>query len=180
MKINFQVLQKTTRKPTTASPLEVFRVQRGQRYRFRVINSMSHVCPALLEIEKHSLLVIATDGSDVLPVPVDSLYSQPGERYDFVIEANQTGDQFLIRVKGVGYCSDLHLQQFAVLTYVDDYEAQTDPGIAFPQGEFPDYWREFGDGPVSLTNEQFTSKILTSDISTVTESPKRKLQQPGR
>lgn len=79
-----------TRKSTTRTPLEVFRVQYGKRYRFRVINSGSHVCPAVLEVENHSLLVIASDSYDVEPVEVDSLFSNPGERYDFVITANQS------------------------------------------------------------------------------------------
>lgn len=67
----------------------MFRVQAGQRYRFRFVNSMSHVCPALLEIENHSMEVIASDSYDLQPVTVDSLVSTSGERYDFVINANQ-------------------------------------------------------------------------------------------
>jgi FtsP/CotA-like multicopper oxidase with cupredoxin domain len=92
IKINavFLVEQKTSRRSTTGTPLEVFRVQRGQRYRFRFVNSMSHVCPVSLEIENHSLLVIASDSFDVQPVTVDSLVSTSGERYDFVIAANQS------------------------------------------------------------------------------------------
>ena len=65
-------------------------MQRGQRYRFRFVNSMSHVCPVILEVEDHSLLVIASDSYDLQPVAVDSLYSTSGERYDFVINANQS------------------------------------------------------------------------------------------
>lgn len=83
--------QRTTQRSITGTPLEVFRVERGQRYRFRFVNSMSHICPAVLEIEKHSLLIIATDSYDLQPVPVDSLVSTSGERYDFVLNANQTG-----------------------------------------------------------------------------------------
>ena len=36
------------------------------------------------------MVIIATDGAPVLPEPVDTLFSTAGERYDFVIEANQT------------------------------------------------------------------------------------------
>lgn len=52
---------------------------------------MSHVCPALFEVQNHKLLIIASDSFDLQPVRVDSFYSGPGERYDFVIDANQTG-----------------------------------------------------------------------------------------
>lgn len=45
----------------------------------------------ILEIEKHKLEVIASDSFDLQPVTVDSIYSNPGERYDFVVNANQTG-----------------------------------------------------------------------------------------
>lgn len=69
----------------------MFYVERGHRYRFRLVNSMSHVCPALLEIENHSMRIISSDSFDLQPVEIDSLISLPGERYDFVIDANQTG-----------------------------------------------------------------------------------------
>lgn len=55
---------------------------------------MSHVCPAVLEIENHSLLIIASDSYDLQPVTVDSLVSTSGERYDFVVNANATGGKF--------------------------------------------------------------------------------------
>jgi FtsP/CotA-like multicopper oxidase with cupredoxin domain len=78
----------------TNTPLEVFRVQKGQRYRFRFVNSLSHNCPAQLDIENHTLLMIASDSYDFKPVEVDSFLSTSGERYDFVLTANQTGGKF--------------------------------------------------------------------------------------
>lgn len=57
------------------------------------MNSFSHVCPAQLEIENHSLLIIASDGNHVRPVLVDTLVSTSGERYDFVVNANQHGGE---------------------------------------------------------------------------------------
>ena len=69
--------------------MEVFRVRRGQNYRFRFVNSMSHICPVVLEVENHSLLVIATDSYDLQPQRFDSFVSTAGERYDFVISAQQ-------------------------------------------------------------------------------------------
>lgn len=91
MVISLKQSQATTGRSTTGTPLEVFRVERGQRYRFRLVNSMSHVCPAVLEVENHSLLVIASDSYDLQPVAVDSLVSSAGERYDFILNANQSG-----------------------------------------------------------------------------------------
>lgn len=50
---------------------------------------MSHVCATAIEIEGHSLKVIASDSFDLQPVTVEKLISNAGERYDFVVEANQ-------------------------------------------------------------------------------------------
>jgi FtsP/CotA-like multicopper oxidase with cupredoxin domain len=53
------------------------------------VNSMSHTCPVILEVESHDLLIVASDSFDLEPVTVNSLVSTSGERYDFVINANQ-------------------------------------------------------------------------------------------
>ena len=82
--------QKATRRPTTATPLAVFRVEAGQRYRFRFINSMSYICPVQFGIQNHTLQMIASDSFDLQPVVVDFFVSTSGERYDFVINANQS------------------------------------------------------------------------------------------
>jgi L-ascorbate oxidase len=50
---------------------------------------MSHACPVVFEVENHNLLILASDSFDVQPVTVNSLVSTSGERYDFVINANQ-------------------------------------------------------------------------------------------
>lgn len=84
------IIDPIARRPTTETPLAVFRVQKGSRYRFRWVNSMSHICPAVLDVQGHSLQIIASDSFDLQPVTVDTLVSLPGERYDFVINANQT------------------------------------------------------------------------------------------
>lgn len=111
---------------------------------------MSHVCPIVLEVEKHSLLIIATDSYDVQPVSVDSLITSAGERYDFVINADRGGQEknFWIRIKAIGFCEELEIQQFAVLTYSHEPHFS----LAFPEQStrFPDYWTSFGTGPVRL------------------------------
>lgn len=84
----------TTRATVISTPLEVFRVRKGRRYRFRLINAMSHVCPVALEVERHSLRIIASDSFDLQPATVESLISNSGERYDFVIDADQSPGEF--------------------------------------------------------------------------------------
>lgn len=41
------------------------------------------------QIEKHQTMVISTDGGPVKPHTVDTLISISGERYDFVLNADQ-------------------------------------------------------------------------------------------
>lgn len=95
----------TTNSKSTSVPLEVFRVTKGQRYRFRLITSVSHACPVALEIENHSMLIIASDSYNLKPVTVNSLTMNAGERYDIVIDANQDGGKFF-RVGNLkfGFC----------------------------------------------------------------------------
>ncbi|KMQ94895.1 laccase 2 [Lasius niger] len=59
----------------TNTPLEVFTITSGRRYRFRMINSYGSVCPAQITIEGHTLTVIATDGEAVQPVQVNTIIS---------------------------------------------------------------------------------------------------------
>ncbi|HAA29205.1 MAG TPA: hypothetical protein DCE56_17760 [Cyanobacteria bacterium UBA8553] len=52
-----------------------------------------------LMLEKHSMIVIATDGGFVnTPYPVDSLLLAPGERYEVLVNFKQTGDFFLMNM----------------------------------------------------------------------------------
>lgn len=50
------ILDKVTRRPTKRLPIEVFRVIKGRRYRFRFVNSASHVCPMMLEVTTITIL----------------------------------------------------------------------------------------------------------------------------
>lgn len=45
------------------TPRAVFHVEKGKRYRFRVINAGILYCPIEISIEGHSLKVIASDGN---------------------------------------------------------------------------------------------------------------------
>jgi Multicopper oxidase len=46
-------------------------------------------------LENHKLLIVASDSYNLQPVFVDSLVSTSGERYDFVINANQSSGEIL-------------------------------------------------------------------------------------
>ncbi len=68
-------------------PLEVFTVQKGGRYRFRVIcTSMTY--GFRISIDGHMLNIISSDGHDVVTKTVESVVVFSGERYDFYITAD--------------------------------------------------------------------------------------------
>lgn len=113
------------------TPLEVFRVRTGRRYRFRLINAMSHVCPTSIEVEKHHMKILASDSFDLQPVTVESLISNSGERYDFVINATEDSGRFWIRVKGLGPCATREMEQFAILAY-DEFSPLEDLAFNYP------------------------------------------------
>nr|BCM26534.1 laccase-like multicopper oxidase 2 [Pseudothemis zonata] len=101
----------------TNTPLEIFTVTPGRRYRFRFINSFCTVCPAQLTIQGHPMLIIASDGEPVHPVVVNTIISFTGERYDFVITADQNVDAYWIQIRGLGECGNTRAQQLGVLRY---------------------------------------------------------------
>ena len=66
----------TTPEPTV-TPLEVFNVDHGKTYRFRMI-SAAPKCFFKVSVDDHDLIVIATDGAPLKPVPVQSIMIHPG------------------------------------------------------------------------------------------------------
>ncbi|XP_013180620.1 PREDICTED: laccase-5 isoform X2 [Papilio xuthus] len=122
----------------TNTPLEVFTITPGRRYRFRMINAFASVCPAQLTIEGHNLTVIATDGEPVQPVQVNTIISFSGERYDFVIEASNRPAAYWIQVRGLGECGIKRAQQLGILRYARGPYQPSTPAptydIGIPQG----------------------------------------------
>ncbi|KAJ8307393.1 hypothetical protein KUTeg_015477 [Tegillarca granosa] len=78
------------------APLTVFQIEQGQQYRFRVIGAGTGF-PFRVSIDNHKLTVIASDGYALKPVQAESFIIYPGERYDFLIDANQTISNYWIR-----------------------------------------------------------------------------------
>ena len=62
-------------------PLASFFVTKGKKYRFRVMNIGFTLCPVLVNIELHSMLLIASDTSAISPQEVNSFVLHSGERY---------------------------------------------------------------------------------------------------
>ncbi|XP_070065997.1 uncharacterized protein stw isoform X3 [Drosophila virilis] len=122
----------------TNTPLEIFTITPGRRYRFRMINAFASVCPAQVTIEGHGMTVIATDGESVHPVNVNTIISFSGERYDFIITADQPVGAYWIQLRGLGECGIRRAQQLAILRYArGPYQPASAPptyDVGIPQG----------------------------------------------
>ena len=76
--------------------LNYFRVTSGSRYRFRLIGAQG-VYPFRFSIQGHTMTVIATDGSPIVPIEnVTYVIVNSGERYDVVVHANNVPGNFWI------------------------------------------------------------------------------------
>jgi len=81
-----------------ASPLAVVKVKAGKRYRFRLI-SISCDPAFTFSIDGHNLTIIEVDGINVEPLLVDSINILAGQRYSFILEANQNVSNYWIRAQ---------------------------------------------------------------------------------
>ena len=82
----------------TYSLLSIFNVEPDKAYRFRVVGAQRHFAYKI-EVEGHKLTVVATDGHFIQPVEADYLIVHTGERYDFILNATQPPDNYLIRAR---------------------------------------------------------------------------------
>nr|QMP96875.1 laccase A precursor [Cerrena sp.] len=76
--------------------LAVISVQAGKRYRFRLI-SISCDPNYVFSIDGHDMTVIEVDSVNSQPLKVDSIQIFAGQRYSFVLNANQPVDNYWIR-----------------------------------------------------------------------------------
>ncbi|KAI0822637.1 phenoloxidase [Trametes gibbosa] len=81
---------------TPTAELAVIKVTSGKRYRFRLA-SLSCDPAFTFSIDNHNLTVIEADAVNTQPLEVDSLQIFAGQRYSFVLEANQAIDNYWIR-----------------------------------------------------------------------------------
>ena len=80
--------------PYESSRLTSFQVTYGNKYRFRVIGGQM-LYGYKVSVDRHKLTVISTDGFLIRPVSdVDYIIVYPGERYDFVLTADQIPTRF--------------------------------------------------------------------------------------
>ncbi|XP_069129876.1 uncharacterized protein [Argopecten irradians] len=113
----YRVFFDSDRNENITTPHSVFNVERGRRYRFRIISNGILNCPIQLSIDNHTLRVISSDGNPFRPVDVQSLNIFAGERYDVVVLADQDVGSYWIRARGQADCNVKSAFQQAILRY---------------------------------------------------------------
>lgn len=96
------------------------------------------------------MTIVANDGHSVKPRTVDTLIATSGERYDFILEANQTVGNYWIRLRATGPCNIERVETFAVLSYHDKKEV-SDLELSYPKHPVPKYDDNFPPGIVGLS-----------------------------
>lgn len=111
-----------------AAPLEIFNVRRGFTYRFRVLATGANF-PFRISVDGHVLKVIESDGYSIQPMMVESFIINPGERFDFQLEAIRPIGNYWIRAKTLE--KKRHSEAEAILRYdgADDVEPTTQRGV---------------------------------------------------
>ncbi|KAE9403937.1 laccase lcc6 [Gymnopus androsaceus JB14] len=120
---------------TEPTPLSVITVQQGLRYRMRTIHSGCDN-PMNVSIDFHPMLVIEADGIETEPVVADGFQILVAQRYSFVLTANQSIDNYWIKVNDVAGAAKNFFDggiNSAILRYVGAPDAeptvnQTVPG----------------------------------------------------
>ena len=82
----------------TYSILSNFTVEKGSRYRFRLVGAQS-LYAFKVSIDMHKLILIASDSRFIEPITVDYIIIHSGERYDFILDAYQEVDNYWIRAE---------------------------------------------------------------------------------
>nr|AEL16568.1 laccase [Cerrena sp. CTL-2011] len=114
------------------APLAVIGVESGKRYRFRLV-STSCEPNYKFSIDGHDMVIIEVDGVNSQPLEVDSIQIFAGQRYSFILNANQSVDNYWIRANpNVGTPGFTGGINSAILRYngaavVEPTTSQTDP-----------------------------------------------------
>ncbi|XP_045182606.2 uncharacterized protein LOC123541253 [Mercenaria mercenaria] len=106
----------------TKTPLSTFNVEKGLKYKFRIVGG-GYGIQHKLSVDGHKLKVVATDGNDIEPITADFVIMHSGERFDIVIEASEAVGNYWIRADTLH--KSINLTGLAILRY--EGAVETDP-----------------------------------------------------
>jgi len=93
---NYLLNGKNTAPDLTAGQHALWKVQKGKKYLFRLINSAAQNMYSV-SIDQHKMQVIAADFVPIVPYTTDWVNIGIGQRYDVIVEMNQAVDSYFFR-----------------------------------------------------------------------------------
>ena len=70
--------------------------------------AVGSIYPLRISVDQHLLTVISSDAYDVEEIVVESFIVNPGERFDFLLTANQTIGNYWIRADSLEVSSETY------------------------------------------------------------------------
>ena len=122
----------------TQTPYATFHVRSGFRYRFRVVSPGFTLCPIEVSVENHKLTLIASDTHAIQPIEVDSFVVHEGERFDFVLNANQKSGVYQMKFGGLFDCAKPKIHGLGLLIY-DNVQNEMDAAFMDRQTDYENF-----------------------------------------
>ena len=154
--------------PYAKTRLSVFTVNKGNRYRFRLIGAQG-LYAFKFSIDGHKLTVVATDGYWTQPVKdVDFIIIHTGERYDFILDANQPIKNYWMRAETLEINTESHGPPYKSLNHVAEGILQYIPSEETEAPEIPSNHYDcikVSSPPITCTSEQQCKAVNCPFIS---------------
>lgn len=121
----------------------------------RIINAEFLNCPIEVSVDNHTLTVISSDGNDFQSVKAQSIVTYAGERFDFILNADQPKGLYWMRFRGLMDCDERFrsAHQVAVLQYLGESDTE------YPDGE-PNYHEAHRKGMVNIYNHKLICSLF--------------------
>ncbi|KAF2860096.1 multicopper oxidase [Piedraia hortae CBS 480.64] len=140
-------------------------IESGKKYRLRFINSAVDNF-YYVSLDNHPLQVITSDFIPIRPFYTNSLLIAIGQRYDVIINANQTAGNYWLRVDNAVECATQNLLSGRNIVTYKGVSVATPSSQAYPPPKTCDespilapYWKQ------PVPSSTFTSTVRQLDIS---------------
>ncbi|XP_078702336.1 uncharacterized protein LOC144928144 [Branchiostoma floridae x Branchiostoma belcheri] len=156
------------------APLTKYTISSGESLRFRLIHAGAEFT-FRVSIDAHSMTVVANDGHDVMPVPVQSIIIYPGESYDFEVLGNQPDDVYWIRAetlwsgKGPDFLEKNRTQEVRAILAYEGASSDEEPTTTKPTCSEEDPCRVLNCPFPAFPVGSHTECIHMSEVNSTTE-----------
>ncbi|EXJ76688.1 uncharacterized protein A1O5_01196 [Cladophialophora psammophila CBS 110553] len=94
--VNYMVNGKNKSPDGSTGQATQWTVEAGKKHLFRIINSSAQ-SSFIVHFDYHEMTVISSDYTPIVPYKTTSLYVNPGQRYNVIVEMNQTPGAYFMR-----------------------------------------------------------------------------------